>query len=146
MVRWSAPPCIEASRGDLHRRASAVRAARVPSVVFVTYANARCLLPAVLEVGFNCLWAMETETHAMDYRTLHREFGKELRLIGGIDLDSLLAGEAAVEREMSEKLPELLADGGFIPLADGRVRSTVSWRSYAHYRRCLESLTASAVG
>jgi len=112
----------------------------------MTYANAHCLLPDVLDAGFNCLWAMETETRAMDYRALRREFGKELRLIGGIDLDSLLAGEAAIEPEMKDKLPELLAEGGFIPLADGRVRATVTWQAYAYYRRSLERFTVGPGG
>lgn len=63
----------------------------------------------------------------MDYRKLRREFGRDLRLIGGIDLDALLAGDAAIERELRDKVPELLAMGGCIPRADGRVRASVTW-------------------
>jgi uroporphyrinogen decarboxylase len=119
------------------------RHAGVPAIVFMTYANAHCLLPGVLEAGFNTLWAMETETPAMDYRRLRREFGSDLRLIGGIDLDALLAGAAAIEREMRAKVPELLTMGGCIPLADGRVRASVSWPAYVHYRRLLQQMTGN---
>lgn len=114
--------------------------AGVPALVFMTYANAHCLLPEVLAAGFNTLWAMETETTAMDYRRLRREFGRALRFIGGIDLDVLLAGEAAIEREMHDRVPELVAMGGCIPLADGRVRATMTWQAYAHYRTMLERM------
>jgi len=114
----------------------------VPGVVWITYANARPLLPGVLQAGFNCLWAMETEGIAMDYRSLRKEFGRDLRLIGGIDLDGLIAGEPSIAQEMELKVPELLADGGFIPLADGRVRVALGWRQYSIYRQRLEQMTS----
>ena len=39
----------------------------VQTIIFKTYANARILLPIVLERGFNCLWACEVNLEAMDY-------------------------------------------------------------------------------
>ncbi|HEY3323536.1 MAG TPA: uroporphyrinogen decarboxylase family protein [Planctomycetota bacterium] len=113
----------------------------VETIVFMTYANATCLLPDVLAAGFNCLWAMETETHAMDYQALRRRFGKDLRLIGGIDLDSLQLSDKEFEQHVLSSVPELLAQGGFIPLADGRVRSNIPFAGYVRYRRLLERLT-----
>ncbi|MCY3019041.1 MAG: hypothetical protein NTW87_08435 [Planctomycetota bacterium] len=113
----------------------------VETVVFMTYANAAILLPDVLEAGFNCLWAMETETDAMDYHELRRRFGRSLRLIGGIDLDSLRFGAKAIEREIISKVPPLLAEGGYIPLADGRVRTCIPFAGYETYRRLLEKVT-----
>lgn len=118
----------------------------VETVVFMTYANARPLLPAVVREGFNCLWACEVESSAMDYRDIRREFGRGLRLIGGIDLDVLLQDENAIRREMEEKVPPLLAQGGYIPLADGRVRPTMPYRNYVYYRRLLEALGGGVVG
>jgi hypothetical protein len=88
-----------------------------------TYANARQLLPVLLEHGLDCLWACETNADAMDYRSLRQEFGKDLRLIGGIDLDVLREGKEAIRREVEEKVPPLLEQGGYVPLADGRVRA-----------------------
>jgi hypothetical protein len=40
----------------------------VDTLVFLTYANARLLIPSILERGFNCLWACEVPTGMMDYR------------------------------------------------------------------------------
>lgn len=121
-----------------------VRRRGVETVVFVTYANARPLLPAVVKAGFNCLWACETNPRAMDYLDLRRQFGRDLRLIGGIDLDALLAGPAAVRREMETRVPPLLAGGGYVPLADGRVRQNVPFETYRLYRRLLEEMTRRA--
>jgi hypothetical protein len=112
----------------------------VDTIVFTTYGNTRALLPDVLAAGFNTVWAIETETAAMDYGELRRQFGPALRLIGGIDLDCLTRGAAAIEHEVRSKAPPLLAQGGYIPLADGRVRANIPFAHYTHYRRVLESV------
>lgn len=109
----------------------------VPTIIFRTYANARILIPKILDHGFNCLWACEVDIEAMDYRSLRAEFGRDLRLIGGIDLDALRFGKERIDREIKEKVPPLLAQGGYVPLADGRVREDVSFEDYLYYRRRL---------
>jgi len=113
----------------------------VETTIFRTYANARLLIPSIIRWGFNCLWACEVNIEAMDYRDLRTEFGRDLRLIGGIDLDALRLGKDAIRREVEEKVPPLIADGGYVPLADGRVREDVAFEDYAYYRRLLEKVT-----
>ena len=113
----------------------------VETVVLRTYANARILIPSILKWGFNCLWACEVNIEAMDYRNLRREFGPKLRLIGGIDLDALRRDKEAIRREVEEKEPPLLASGGYIPMADGRVRADVPFENYVYYRKLLEKVT-----
>jgi hypothetical protein len=114
---------------------------KVEIIVLVTYANARALIPSMLKWGFNCLWACEVNLEAMDYRNLRREFGRDLRLIGGIDLDALRRDKEAIRREVEEKVPPLVADGGYVPLADGRVRADVPLENYVYYRKLLEQVT-----
>lgn len=114
---------------------------KVATVCLQTFANARILIPGLLKWGFNCLWACEVNIEAMDYRSLRKEFGRDLRLIGGIDLDALRKDKAAIRQEIEEKVPPLIEDGGFIPLADGRVRADVPFENYVYYRRLLEKVT-----
>lgn len=113
----------------------------VATVCFQTFANARILIPGILKWGFNCLWACEVNIDAMDYRSLRKEFGRDLRLIGGIDLDALRKDKTAIRQEIEEKVPPLIADGGFIPLADGRVRADVPFENYVYYRQLLARVT-----
>jgi uroporphyrinogen decarboxylase len=113
----------------------------VETVCFQTFANARILIPAILKWGFNCLWACEVNIDVMDYRSLRKEFGRDLRLIGGIDLDALRKDKTAIRQEIEEKVPPLIAEGGFIPLADGRVRADVPFENYVYYRQLLEKVT-----
>jgi len=113
----------------------------VSTIIYRTYANTRALLPLVFKAGFNCLWACECNPQAMDYRDIRQEFGKDVRLIGGIDSDSLRQDQHNIHRSIFETVPELLEQGGFIPLADGRVREDVSFPNYIYYRKLLESVT-----
>ena len=116
---------------------------RVKTVIFRTYANARALLPCVLDAGFNSLWACDVSTRAMGYRSIRGEYGRRLRLIGGIDHAVLLRGKAAIRREMEEVVPPLLASGGYVPFTSGRVREDVPFENYAYYRQVLAELTGT---
>ena len=97
----------------------------VKTIILRTYANARLLIPVLLNWGIKCLWACEVNIKAMDYRDLRKEFGQDLRFIGGIDLDALRYDEETIRREVDEKVKPLVSEGGYIPLADGRVRADV---------------------
>jgi hypothetical protein len=76
----------------------------------------------------------------MDYLRLRDEFGCDLRLIGGLDLDSLREDRGSIQRELEGKVPLLLEQGGYAPLLDGRVREDVTWDNYCYYRQLLEHL------
>jgi hypothetical protein len=77
-----------------------LRRHRVETIIARTYANERLLVPSFLKWGFNCLWACEVDLEAMDYRDLRQEYGPELRLIGGIDVDVLRYDQNSIRREV----------------------------------------------
>ena len=113
----------------------------VKVILLRTYANCRQLVPVLLEQGIDCLWACEVNMEAMDYRSLRQEFGQDLRLIGGIDLDVLRKDKEAIRIEIEAKVPPLVAQGGYVPLADGRVRKDIPFENYVYYRKLLEKVT-----
>jgi uroporphyrinogen decarboxylase len=121
----------------------ALRDGGVPAVALVTWSNARPLLKPLVDAGINCLVANEDNSGAMDYRSIRREFGRDLALIGGVDVDAILSGERAVTAEFEGKVRPLLAEGGFIPLADGRIRANCPLANYSFYRRSLLALDAA---
>ena len=53
-----------------------------------------------------------------------------------------IAARVGASREMVNKILGELAEGGYIPLADGRVRVNVPFENYAYYRRLIEELTS----
>jgi hypothetical protein len=112
----------------------------VRTIVLRAYANIYPLIPDLLKAGINCLWVVEVRAPAMDYLRLRAEFGHDLRLIGGLDLDVLQEDKGSIRRELEEKVPPLLQQGGYAPLLDGRVREDVPWGNYCYYREMLEQL------
>ena len=112
----------------------------IKSKIFLTYANSSVLVPSILKYGINCLWACEVNCDEMDYLKLRERFGTELRLIGGIDLDTLLKDKAAIKEEIVGKVPLLIEQGGYIPLADGRVRPNVPFENYVYYRELINDI------
>ena len=48
--------------------------------------------------------------------------------------------KTAIRREIEEKVPPLIADGGYVPLADGRIRSDVPYENYVYYRELLQKV------
>jgi uroporphyrinogen decarboxylase len=117
----------------------------VQNIIARTYANAHILLPSFLKWGFNCLWACETGNaseagETMDYLAIRRAYGRDLRLIAGIDTDALRGNKEGIRREVERKVPPLLASGGYMPLADGRVRADIPYENYVYYRRLLQQV------
>jgi len=111
---------------------------KVDTIILRTYANSKALLPVILNTPINCLWSSESNMETMDYRVLREEYGKELRLIGGIDTDVLMQGKDAIRQEIEGKLTPLLEQGGYIPLADARIRKYIPFENYVYYRQLLE--------
>jgi hypothetical protein len=113
---------------------------KVQTIILRTYANSKTLLPIIMKSRINCLWASESNMKFMDYRILREEFGKDLRLIGGIDTDVLMLGKDAIRHEIETKLPALLEQGGYIPLADARIRKYIPFENYVYYRQLVEKI------
>ena len=116
----------------------------VSTLIWRSYANSRKLLPEAVKMGFNCLWASECDPQAMNYLDIRGEYGPQLRLIAGIDPNVLRQDEDAIRREIEDKVPPLLAQGGYIPLAGGRVREDMPYENYCFYRSMLETLVGCA--
>jgi hypothetical protein len=116
----------------------------VRTIILRAFANIYPLIPDFLKAGINCLWVVEVQAPEMEYPRLRNEFGNDLRLIGGLDLDVLRGERELIRRELEEKVPLLLEQGGFAPLLDGRVRENITWENYCNYRELLERLCVCA--
>jgi hypothetical protein len=96
--------------------------------------------PVLLEAGINGLWIGNTGPAGLDYAAVRREYGRDLRLIGGIDVRVLEADRPAIEAEATRVVPPLLEQGGYVPMVDGRVRRYVPYENYRAYRELIRDL------
>jgi uroporphyrinogen decarboxylase len=93
--------------------------------------DVRPILPYFLEGGINCLFPYEVNgcTHPAE---LFKEYGNELRIMGGFDKMQLKAGPDAIARYMESLIP-LVERGGYIPFCDHRCPPDVKPEDYLYY-------------
>jgi hypothetical protein len=102
------------------------------------------LLPLWIEGGVNGFYPIERAA-SMDAAHLRQRFGRELRLLGGIDKRAMIAGPAEIDAELARVAP-LAAEGGYIPWCDHHVPPDVPLAHYRYYVERMKEMTLDPVG
>jgi hypothetical protein len=63
---------------------------------------------------------------------LRQQFGRQLRLGGGIDKRQVALGPEAIDAELQRNRP-LIEEGGFVPAIDHSVPADVSFDNYRYF-------------
>jgi hypothetical protein len=89
------------------------------------------LIPLLLDAGVDTIWPIEraSEVSPQQWR---KQFGRDLRLWGGVDKRLLSRGRDAIGEHLREFIP-LIEEGGFIPTVDHTVPPDVSWDDFRTY-------------
>jgi hypothetical protein len=93
--------------------------------------DVRPLLPGFLEAGINCLFPFEVLC-CCHPKELLDQYGKDLRIMGGIDKTQMAKGPAAIKAYLESVAP-CVERGGYIPFCDHRCPPDVSWENYLYY-------------
>jgi len=93
--------------------------------------NPHGLVAGWLEEGVNIMFPLEV-TAGVDPYAWRREFGRDLRLRGGIAKAPLVEGGRAIDDEL-ERLRPLLEQGGCVPHLDHLVPPDIPYRHYCQY-------------
>ena len=97
------------------------------------------LLPHWLASGVDIVFPIEVGTWRSDPVVLRRQYGRELRMVGGIDKHVIPKGEAAI-REHLEHLKPLAAEGGYLPMPDHRIPPSCSLEEFRTYLRLFQEI------
>jgi uroporphyrinogen decarboxylase len=124
----------------LRRVIERLRTAGIDILILDTHGAVKPIIPLVLEAGVNTLWIGSARAAHVDYLELREQFGKDLRLIGGLDVRALEKDKTAIEKEIMSLAPFLLEQGGYVPMVDERVRAYVCFENYAYYRELIRRL------
>jgi hypothetical protein len=101
------------------------------------------LIPIWLEAGINGVWPLEAASE-MNPVTLRQRYGRNLLLVGGIDKRELSRSRGEVRAEVLRVVPQLYAEGGFIPTVDHSVPPDVPYDNYVFFRELLVELANQA--
>lgn len=128
----------------LRRVVERLRAAGIDILILNTHGAVQSIIPLALEAGVNSVWIGSARAAGVDYLELRKQFGKDLRLIGGLDVRVLEQDKKTIEREIMSVAPPLLEQGGYVPMVDERVRSHISFENYSYYRELIRKLAQGA--
>jgi uroporphyrinogen decarboxylase len=91
----------------------------------------RLLIPDCLSVGINSVVPCEVAA-GMDPVALREQFGRELRIICGVDKRIVAAGPSAIDAELA-RLQPLIEEGGFLPAIDHSISADISLANYRYF-------------
>ena len=93
--------------------------------------DVRPIMHCLLEGGINCLFPYEVNSCAHPAELLN-QYGKDLRIMGGVDKMQLAKGPEATKSYL-ETLAPLVERGGYIPFCDHRCPPNVNPKDYLYY-------------
>jgi uroporphyrinogen decarboxylase len=93
--------------------------------------DVRPLLPGFLRAGINCLFPYEVNSCLHPVKLLD-EYGKDLRIMGGVDKMELAKGPEAIKAYLESLVPAV-ERGGYIPFCDHRCPPNVKPKDYLYY-------------
>jgi uroporphyrinogen decarboxylase len=96
----------------------------------------RPFAPDYLSVGINGLAPCEVAA-GMAPTELRRRFGRDLRLIGGLDKREVAKGRRAIDAELERNQP-VIAEGGYMPAIDHSVSADISFGDYCYFVEALQ--------
>jgi uroporphyrinogen decarboxylase len=96
------------------------------------------LIPVWLDAGINILYPFEVQA-GMDVLAVRRQYGRDLRMWGGIDKRALARGPAEIDAELRRVRP-LVEEGGYVPGLDHSMPPDVSFTNYCYYMENLPSI------
>ncbi|MCE5328143.1 MAG: hypothetical protein LLG01_17180 [Planctomycetaceae bacterium] len=100
--------------------------------------DVRPILKLFMEGGINCMFPYEVQSCCHPGELLD-EYGKDLRLMGGVDKIQLGHGKAAIKKYLESLIP-YVARGGYIPFCDHRCPPNVKPDDYLYYLDLKEKL------
>lgn len=104
--------------------------------------NLNPILPMLIEGGVNTMFPFEVNCTGHPGDVL-AEYGKDLRIMGGVDKMALGAGPDAIKKYMETLVP-LVERGGYIPFCDHRCPPNVKPEDYLYYLDLKEQMFGMA--
>lgn len=91
------------------------------------------LLPHMIEAGIDCLQVIEIKA-GMDLLRIYEKYGKQIALMGGIDVRVLYTNDKKlIDKELEAKIPVVKQNHGYILHSDHSIPKTVDYKTYKYF-------------
>jgi hypothetical protein len=89
------------------------------------------LIPVWMDAGIDILYPFEVQA-GMDVRALRQKYGRDLRMLGGVDKRPLTKGFKEIDAELQRVAP-VIQEGGYVPMLDHSAPPDVPYGSYGYF-------------
>jgi len=113
-------------------------------VALDTDGNPTVLVSMFMDAGVDVLWPLERASE-IDPVQVRKQFGRSLRLWGGVDKRVLARDKEAIRKHLLELAP-LVEEGGYIPTVDHTVPPDISWDNFRYYIDAKRMVLAGEAG
>ena len=100
------------------------------------------LIPCWMESGFDIFFPIEVGTWHASPVALRKKFGRNFRMLGGVNKHVIPLGEKAIRAELEPLMP-VVREGGFIPIPDHRIPPNCSLDQFRTYVRVFKEVFGS---
>jgi len=128
----------------LERLVATLKANGVRYVALDTDGNPTVLVSQFMDADVDVLWPLERASEISPVE-VRQQFGKALRLWGGVDKRVLPLGPKAIKEHLLELAP-LIEEGGYIPTIDHTVPPDVSFDNFMYYIEYKQHLLVGEFG
>lgn len=97
------------------------------------------LIKPWMDSGVNVFFPMEIGTWNADPMAYRKQYGREMRMIGGFRTHCLELGKAAIDAEIERRLP-LVKEGGYVLALDHLVTPDTPLENYKYYLEKIRAL------
>lgn len=101
--------------------------------------DVRPLIKHWLDAGVNVQFPIEIGTWNPDPHEIRKQYGKELRIVGGFNKLVLERGRKAIDEEIERRLP-LMKEGGYLVMPDHLITPDVPLEDYKYYLERIRAL------
>ena len=108
-----------------------VKGRGVPFVSLDSDGDVTRLLPIWVDAGIDIVYPFEVQC-GMDVLKVRREYGRDLRMWGGIDKRAVAQGPDAIDAELARVRP-LIEEGGYVPAPDHSLPPDTPFAHYCYY-------------
>jgi hypothetical protein len=84
-----------------------------------------------MDAGIDILYPWEVQA-GMDVNAIRKEYGRDLRLWGGLDKRALTQGKVEIDAEIARH-KRIIDDGGFVPMLDHSAPPDIPYRNYCYF-------------
>ncbi len=113
----------------------------IPVVGVDTDGDMSVLIPKFVDAGVNLLLPFEVQA-GMDVLEVRQQWPDQFCIMGGMDKRALAKDRIAIEEEVMRVVPQMVAQGGYIPGIDHSVPPDVSYENWIYYRDLVRDVAA----